>query len=90
MRDGLRQAALVAAALLLCPLAALVSTRDAAVPLSRARALMDFERSLGLFVEPDLHAWLQRHDRLLEAAGAFYVWVHVPAPFPTPCSSASS
>jgi hypothetical protein len=79
IRDALRQTAVVTAALLLCPLAALVSTRDPRIPLARARELMDFERSLGLFVEPGLHAWLQRHDWLLSLAGGFYVWAHVSA-----------
>src|SRR3712207_7784866 len=40
---------------------------------------MDLERSLALFVELDMHLWLQQHPRLLSAAGAFYVWAHVPA-----------
>ena len=79
MRSIGRQVALVAAALALCPLAALFATRDPAVPLARARALVDAERSLGLFFEPAVHAWLQQHAWLLAAAGFFYVWVHVPA-----------
>lgn len=40
---------------------------------------MDVERALGLFVEYDLYAWLQQHDRLMAGAGAFYVGVHVPS-----------
>ncbi len=79
MSSGLRQVAIVTVALALCPLAAVVSTRDPAVPMARARALVDLERSLGLFFEPALHAWLQQHAWLLAAAGVFYVWVHVPA-----------
>lgn len=77
MRDAATQAALVGLALAFCPLAALVTTREAAIPVARARALMDFERSLGLFVELDLHLWLQRHEWLLTLAGSFYVWAHV-------------
>lgn len=70
---------MVLAAIALCPLVALVSTRDPAEPLARAEALVEIERSLGLFVEPALHGWLQQHGWLLTAAGAFYVWVHIPA-----------
>ena len=78
-RSVARQVALVTAALALCPLAALFATRDPAIPLVRARALVEAERSLGLFFEPAVHAWLQQHAWLLFAAGSFYVWVHVPA-----------
>ena len=78
-RDAVNDAAWVVLALALCPLAALVSTRDGAIPIERARSLVDFERALGLFFEYDLYAWLQRHDTLLAAAGAFYVGAHVPA-----------
>ncbi len=78
-RDALHSATAVALALALCPLAALVTTRDPAAPVARARALVDFERSLGLYVEHDLYLWLQRHDGLLAAAGAFYLWAHISA-----------
>jgi hypothetical protein len=78
-RDPINDAAWVVLALALCPLAALVSTRDGAIPIERARALVDFERTLGLFFELDLYSWLQRHDTLLAAVGAFYVGAHVPA-----------
>ena len=79
LRSVAVQAAWIALAFALCPLAALVTTRDPSVPVARTHALVDFERSVGLFFEADLHAWLQRHDALLAAAGGFYVWAHVPA-----------
>ena len=78
-RDALHSATAVALALALCPLAALVTTRDADVPVARARSLVDFERALGLYVEYDLYAWLQRHEGLFAAAGAFYLWAHISA-----------
>lgn len=74
-----RQIAVVSAALFLCPAVALIASRDAVEPMARAQALVDFEQRLGLFVEPRMHAWLQGHPQLLLLAGAFYVWVHVPA-----------
>ena len=39
----------------------------------------DAERALGLFFEPQWHAWLAARPTLLTLAGLFYVWVHLPA-----------
>jgi hypothetical protein len=72
-----RDVALVLAALALCPLVALAAPDEP--PLSRTRALADAERALGLFFEPQWHAWLTARPTLLTLAGLFYVWVHVPA-----------
>ncbi|MDA0141137.1 phosphatase PAP2 family protein [Solirubrobacter deserti] len=72
-----RDAAVVLAALALCPLVALLAPDEA--PLGRTRALADVERSLGLLFEPGWHAWLADRPALMTAAGLFYVWVHVPA-----------
>jgi membrane-associated phospholipid phosphatase len=76
--QGAREAALLLAALALCPLAALAIGSDAAGPVARAEAVADLERSLGLFVEPAVHAWAAGAGWLLTAAGVFYVWAHVP------------
>jgi PAP2 superfamily len=78
-RRAARDAAPVAGALLLCPLAAALAPADPAEPVARARAVAALERDLGVFVEPAVHAWAQSHHGLLTVACLFYVWVHLPA-----------
>ena len=75
---GAREAAVLLAALGLCPLAAMAIGGDPTEPLERARAVAGFERALGLFVEPAVHAWAAGAGGLMTAAGVFYVWAHVP------------
>jgi hypothetical protein len=77
-REGVREAALLLAALALCPVAALAIGADATGPVARAEAVADFERSLGLFVEPAVHGWASQISWLMTLAGVFYVWAHVP------------
>ena len=77
-RGGVREAALLLAALALCPLASLAIGTDAARPVARAEAVAAFERSLGLFFEPAVHGWTADHGWLLTLTGVFYVWAHVP------------
>src|SRR5690349_3587946 len=72
-----RDAALILGALALCPIVAAFAPAEP--PLARTRGLVDAERALGLFVEPQVHAWVAARPALLTAAGPFYVWVHVPA-----------
>ena len=72
-----RDALLILGALGLCPLVARFA--PATPPVGRTEAFAGFERRLGLFFEPAVHAWLVGHSTLLVAAGLFYVWVHVPA-----------
>ncbi|GBD45245.1 hypothetical protein HRbin41_00045 [bacterium HR41] len=43
---------------------------------ANARAIVDLERSLGLFFEPSLQAWASAHRWLVEAASAMYVNSH--------------
>jgi hypothetical protein len=65
--------------LALCPLVALVEPGDVAGAVERGRALVDVERSLGVFVEPAAHAWVAARPALLAAACVFYLLVHLPA-----------
>jgi len=67
------------AALALCPAVALLSTDAQGPALEHARALADLERSLGLYVEPDLVGWASGRETLLWLAGAVYLGAHVPA-----------
>jgi hypothetical protein len=78
MGRGAREAATLLGALALCPVAALAIGDDAAGPVARGQAVAELERSLGVFTEPALHAWALGHGWLLDAAGVFYVWAHVP------------
>lgn len=66
------------AALALCPLAALLIGTDPVAPVARARALIDVERSLDLYVEPDLQRWAIQHATTLDLTRAFYLFAHVP------------
>ncbi len=43
---------------------------------ANARAIVDFERALGLFFEPGLQAWASGHRWIVEAASAMYVNSH--------------
>ena len=67
------------AALALNPLAAAFAPDDPTGPVRTAQGIVELERSLGLFVEPDVYAWTAQHTWLLTAASVFYVWAHVPA-----------
>jgi len=67
------------AVLALCPAVALLSADAQGPALEHARALADFERSLGLYVEPELVSWASGRETLLWLAGAIYLGVHVPA-----------
>jgi hypothetical protein len=79
LRRALTDFVPVAAALLLCPLAAALAPDDPSAALARGQAVADAERSLGVFAEPAVHGWASGHGWLLGAAGAIYVWVHLPA-----------
>jgi hypothetical protein len=72
-----RDAAPVLLALALCPLVAL-ATPGLAGPLERIRDLIGVERSLHLFVEPSLHAWVAARPLLLHTLNLSYVGVHLP------------
>jgi hypothetical protein len=78
MGERAREAAVVAGAMALCPLAALVIGDDPAAPARRAHALAGAERDLGLHVEPAVVGWASAHPALLSAATAFYLLAHVP------------
>jgi len=72
-----RDFAPVAAVLALCPVVAVLAPGPA-VPLSHIRALVDEERSLGLFFEPSVYQWAVAHPPLLRAGQIGYVVAHIP------------
>lgn len=45
---------------------------------ARALALIDLERTLGLYWEPDLQEWILSSRVLIELASAVYFWLHLP------------
>jgi hypothetical protein len=61
----------------LCPVVAALAP-DPAVPLAHMRALVDAERSLGLFFEPSLHRWVAARPPLLLGGQIGYVVAHIP------------
>jgi hypothetical protein len=72
-----RDAAPVALVLALCPLVAAMAPGPD-VPLTRARGLIGIERSMGLFFEPAVHAWVAARPRLMSAADFGYAAIHLP------------
>jgi len=74
-----RQFWAVAAAFALCPVAAALASADPSGPLLRLGALVQLERSLGLYFEPALWRWFASEHALSGVAGALYVWGHLPA-----------
>src|SRR4051794_10995112 len=64
-------------ALALDPIAGLLAP-GRAEPVARMGRLIDYERSLGAFFEPSLHAWVAERPLLLHALDVTYVAVHVP------------
>jgi hypothetical protein len=67
----------VVLALALDPLAGFLAPGRAA-PVERMSDLIDAERSLGIFVEPSVHAWVAARPLLLNTLDVTYVGVHVP------------
>jgi PAP2 superfamily len=67
----------VAFVLALCPLVASMAPAPAA-PLARAHALIGVERSLGVFFEPAVHAWVAPRPGLMRVADFSYAAVHLP------------
>ena len=70
-------AAPVALVLALCPLVATMAPGPAA-PVERAGDLIGIERSLDLFFEPTVHAWVAARPLLLGAADFGYAAIHLP------------
>jgi hypothetical protein len=75
---GVREIGLLLVALALFPLASLLIGSDASGPIARGEAVVELERSLGIFVEPAVHDWATARPDLLLWAGVFYIWAHVP------------
>jgi membrane-associated phospholipid phosphatase len=74
--DLLRQIVLFCGAYWLYRVArGLVDTR-AAEAFDNARAVIDVERGLGLFIEPAVHAWTERHELIIDAASWMYLNSH--------------
>ncbi len=48
----------------------------AAEAFENARQVIDVERGLGLFIEPAVHAWSERHELIIDAASWMYVNSH--------------
>jgi hypothetical protein len=78
MGERAREAAVVAGAMALCPLAALLIGDDPTAAAHRAHALAGVERDLGVHVEPAVVGWAAAHPALLSVATAFYLLAHVP------------
>jgi PAP2 superfamily len=70
-------AAPVILALALDPVAGLLAPGRTG-PVERMRDLIDTERSLGVFVEPSVHAWVAARPLLLHTLEVTYVGMHVP------------
>src|SRR5918998_2291054 len=74
--DLLRQIVLFCGAYWLYRLARGLVDGRAAEAFDNARAVIDVERGLGLFIEPAVHAWSERHELIIDAASWMYVNSH--------------
>ena len=74
--DAIRQLALFAGAYYIYRLVRGFVDGQAGLAFENARALVDIERSLGLFFEPGLQAWAKGEDWLLTFANWMYVNSH--------------
>jgi PAP2 superfamily len=74
--DALRQLALFGGAYYVYRLVRGVVDGNAGLAFENARTLVDAERAMGLFFEPGLQEWAQRHDWLLTPANWMYVNSH--------------
>ncbi|MET0836894.1 MAG: phosphatase PAP2 family protein, partial [Thermoleophilaceae bacterium] len=74
--DAIRQLALFAGAYYVYRLVRGFVDGQAGLAFENARALVDIERSLGLFFEPGLQAWAKGEDWLLTFANWMYVNSH--------------
>jgi PAP2 superfamily protein len=72
-----RDAAPVAFVLALCPLVAAMAPAPAG-PVGRAIRVVAVERSLHMFFEPTVHAWVAARPALLKAADLGYATIHLP------------
>ena len=79
MPGWLRDTFIYLGALTAFPLVALLTPADPSGPIDRARDIVEFERDLGLFVEPAIHGWAAPHGTLMAGLGLFYVFAHLPA-----------
>jgi membrane-associated phospholipid phosphatase len=74
--DLLRQIFLFCGAYWLYRLARGLVDSRAAEAFDNARAVIDVERGLGLFFEPAVHAWAERHELVIDFASWMYVNSH--------------
>lgn len=54
----------------------LVAIEDITRPLRNAEQIVDLERAMGLFIEPDVHEWVQSHAVAEFATTWFYTLAH--------------
>ena len=84
-RTWLRELAWFALPLALCPLVALLRPGTEQAALARAEWLLGWQRSLGVAVEPSLHAWFSARPLLVGLATVFYLGAHLSAVIATAC-----
>ena len=65
--------------LALCPIVALARPGDAATALARARQLLEWQRSIGVAIEPSVHAWVAARPALEHLMEVFYLTAHLSA-----------
>ena len=74
--DAIRQLALFAGAYYLYRLVRGAVHDQESLALENARSLVDLERSMGLFFEPQMHSWAQAQEWLITASNWMYVNSH--------------
>ena len=62
-----------------CPIVAFVEPGDAVTAMGRARELLEWQRSVGIAIEPQAHAWVAARPILEHVVGTFYLTAHLSA-----------
>ena len=62
-----------------CPIVALARPGDAATAMARTRQLLEWQRSIGMAIEPSVHAWLAARPALEHVVEVFYLTAHLSA-----------
>lgn len=84
-RSWARELAWFTVPLALCPLVAVLRPGDGAIAMERGRRLLEWQRSLGVAIEPSVHGWFSARPVLAAAVMIFYLAAHLSAVIATAC-----
>jgi hypothetical protein len=83
VRVGVREVALIVTAALLYSLVRGLTDDRVNVAFENAERLISFQRSLGIFIEPDVQSWVVGNDLAINVINAIYIFGYWPVLFGT-------